>query len=73
MTMANDERAAEVERIRDAYADVEANLRNVVFRLRTTDSLYYQWVANHQTAVSGLIVAVQMLRNDVPDYDGEPK
>lgn len=65
-----DKRTEDVRQIRLAYLDVEIALRKVGKLLRTTDAGKYMWASDHRSAVTGLRVVTEKLREDVPRYDG---
>lgn len=65
-----DKRTEDVRQIRLAYLDVEIALRKVGTLLRTTDAGKYMWASDHRSAVTGLRVVTEKLREDVPRYDG---
>jgi len=62
----------ETDTIRAAYDRADAALRQVGKLLRTTHAGEYLWSADHKTAISGLRVVVQKLRQDVPYYNDSP-
>ena len=63
-------RAEDSRKIRLAYLEVEFALLKVGKLLRTTEAGRYAWAANHRSAVTGLKVVAEKLREDVPRYDG---
>jgi len=65
-------RGAEADMIRAAYDRADDALRHVGKLLRTTHAGEFMWSADHKTAISGLRVVVQKLRQDVPYYDDSP-
>lgn len=70
MGCAVDKRTEDSRQIRLAYLDVEFALRKVGKLLRTTEAGKYAWAAKHRSAVTGLKVVAEKLREDVPRYDG---
>ena len=58
--------------IRAAYDRADEALRHVGKLLRTTHAGEYLWSAEHKTAISGLRVMVQKLRQNVPHYEDAP-
>jgi hypothetical protein len=61
-------RRRETDAIRAAYDHADAALHQVGKLLRTTRAGEFLWSAEHKTAISGLRVMVQKLRQDVPYY-----
>lgn len=65
-------RGAEADMIRAAYDRADDALRQVGKLLRTTHAGEFMWSSDHKTALSGLRVVVQKLRENVPYYDDSP-
>lgn len=61
----------DADMICEAYDRAEVALRHVGKLLRTTRAGEFLWSADHKTAISGLCVVVQKLRQDVPYYNDE--
>ena len=67
----DDTRADDAQKICDAYLDVLVALQEVGRLLRTTYAGKFMWSAEHKSAITGLKVLVEKLRQDVPTYDGK--
>jgi hypothetical protein len=64
-----DVRCAEAKRIKLAYELAEMALRDVGCLLRTTEAGHYCWASSHKSAITGLRVVLEKLRDDVPTYE----
>lgn len=63
------QRALDSIEIKKAYKTVEGALRAVGKLLRTTEAGKYMWASDHKNAVTGLRVAIEKLRHNVPRYE----
>jgi hypothetical protein len=67
----DDSRKQSSKEIRIAYSRAEKDLAYIGKLLRTTEAGKYMWSARHKSAVTGLKQIIDLLKYDVPTYDGK--
>ena len=64
-----DNRKEDVVKIRCAYKHAVDSVSEIGRLLRTTDAGKSMWSADHKTAISGIKIILDKLRDNVPRYD----